>query len=245
NHTCEDKTTTSTSVGPTPPSTTTTIPPSDPCLHAMALPNLDRRGSRCSLTEHATSLCDRTLKPGWYKALDDNMFHDMPTTCVTIGACSTEEPIWLNGSLPTFSDGAVLRKACVRGVIPGDCCKKKIDVYIRNCFTYNVYYLPYTDVCHRAYCFGNRECQKTTGDKPTIKVEKSSKSLVFILLGCFAGVLMVTIVVAIIVIKTKRLKIGRSRVDLQNTPPPPYYPPTHGKPIVHCGNMNGDIPLKS
>lgn len=56
--------------------------------------------------------------------------------------------------MPKFTDGAVKRNACVRGVDPEDCCKKMIDVYIRNCFTYNVYYLQYTDVCYRAYCFG-------------------------------------------------------------------------------------------
>lgn len=61
------------------------------------------------------------------------------------------------GSLPKFADGIVQRKACVRGFASKDCCKKQIDIKVRNCFTYNVYYLSYTDLCYRAYCFGESE----------------------------------------------------------------------------------------
>ncbi|VDI51719.1 Hypothetical predicted protein [Mytilus galloprovincialis] len=245
NHTCEEKTTTSISAGPEPSTTTTTIPSSDPCLYAATLSNMDKRGSQCSLKDVDYALCDRTLKPGWYKAIDDNVFHNMPTYCVTVASCGTEEPIWLNGSLPKFTDGAVLRKACVRGFDPGDCCKNVIDIYIRNCFTYNVYYLPYTDLCYSAYCFGNRECKKKTDDNLIIEADKTSDSLLFILLGSFGGVMLVTLVVVVIVVKTKSLRIGHSRVDLQNTPPPPYSPPTHGKPAVTVGSTSGNIPLKS
>lgn len=64
--------------------------------------------------------------------------------------------IWIiiTGSIPEFVDGIVHRYACVRGFVSGDCCKKTIDIQVRNCFTYNVYHLSYTALCSRAYCFG-------------------------------------------------------------------------------------------
>jgi hypothetical protein len=77
-----------------------TLPPSDPCMYAVTLPSMSQRGIQCSAVEVKDSglLCDRTLEPTWYKPIDNDMFHDMPTSCVSPYVCGTEEPIWLNGT---------------------------------------------------------------------------------------------------------------------------------------------------
>lgn len=55
------------------------------------------RGTMCKIYDVETAVCDRLLKPGWYKAEENGIPMDMPTYCVDSYSCGTAAPIWLNG----------------------------------------------------------------------------------------------------------------------------------------------------
>lgn len=77
---------------------TTALPQTEPCIHATKLPDIDKRGSECSSVNLKNQLCDRQFTTGWYKGVDNKVYYDMPTYCVDVAACGTNEPIWLNGN---------------------------------------------------------------------------------------------------------------------------------------------------
>lgn len=81
-----------------PSVTVTALPQTDPCIYATEMPDMHKRGSECSSYTLEKQLCDRPFGTGWYKAVDNNIFYDMPTYCVDVATCGTEEPIWLNGN---------------------------------------------------------------------------------------------------------------------------------------------------
>ncbi|XP_071136701.1 uncharacterized protein [Mytilus edulis] len=138
---------------------TNTLPANDPCNSYVNIYRAGLRGTMCKIYDVETAVCDRLLKPGWYKAEENGIPMDMPTYCVDSYSCGTAAPIWLNGSLSLRPYETAHRKACVKGFGSSTCCRKSIDIRIKNCISYNVYYLPYTDFCDTAYCFGQHECK--------------------------------------------------------------------------------------
>lgn len=61
--------------------------------------------------------------------------------------------VFLQGSLPSDADGEVSRTACVVGF--SDPCLRTINIKIKNCVEYMVYYLLPSPQTSTAYCIGN------------------------------------------------------------------------------------------
>ncbi|OWF53473.1 oncoprotein-induced transcript 3 protein-like [Mizuhopecten yessoensis] len=137
----------------------------DPCLAHKLLGKMDIRGAMCSISGKV--YCDRLIDGGWYKAVYKGLPLDMPTSCVNPASCGTGFPIWLNGNLPTVTEGVVQRQACVRGLVGGDCCIRQYNISVKNCGVYNVYNLPYTVACDEAYCFGDHDCGISVTKSPS------------------------------------------------------------------------------
>lgn len=59
----------------------------------------------------------------------------------------------VTGSLYPDKGNIVNRTAC-KAHYSGDCCAETIDIKIKDCDSYYVYYLKPTTGCYSAYCFG-------------------------------------------------------------------------------------------
>ena len=74
----------------------------------------------------------------------------MPTQCVPGYRCGTVLSGWLQGGHPTLADGEVSSEVCfTRG---GDCCKKSIDINVKDCGSYFIYKLRKPPACALRYC---------------------------------------------------------------------------------------------
>ncbi|XP_056012794.1 von Willebrand factor D and EGF domain-containing protein-like [Ostrea edulis] len=106
------------------------------------------------VTDHL--LCDNGLTAGWY-VFDNN--DEMPTSCVTQYHCGTHFPLWMQGSHPSQADGIVHRKACsnIYGSSSHTCCDFSLDIQVKNCGSFYVYYLQTVPACAMAYCAGNKK----------------------------------------------------------------------------------------
>ena len=97
--------------------------------------------------------CDYdVLTPGWYR-FEGAAGTKMATSCVPTSHCGTHAPGWLNGAHPTVADGQVTRQACFHYF--SDCCEWSINIQVRNCGDYFVYYInrtPPEHTCHLRYC---------------------------------------------------------------------------------------------
>ena len=77
----------------------------------------------------------------------------MASTCVSVNYCGTHAPGWLNGPHPTVADGQVTRLVCFHYF--SNCCQWSINVSVRNCGEFFVYYInrtPPEHTCHLRYC---------------------------------------------------------------------------------------------
>ena len=97
--------------------------------------------------------CDRNdLDVSWYRFMDAAGTR-MPTSPVPQHHCGTHAPGWLNGQHPSKDEGAVSRKVCFHW--SSRICNWQVNVKVRNCGAYFVYYLPKTPGCWFRYC-GNK-----------------------------------------------------------------------------------------
>ncbi|KAK7484242.1 hypothetical protein BaRGS_00024491, partial [Batillaria attramentaria] len=74
--------------------------------------------------------------------------------------CVTHAPMWMNGTHPDVADGVVDRTVCANfgGYGPHPervCCDAQLDVGVKNCGSFYVYYLRGTPSCPVAYCAGS------------------------------------------------------------------------------------------
>lgn len=124
----------------------------DPCTNHGVLAEPHRSAAfEPSNTDHL--ICDSGLHAGWYRFGKNQ---EMPTSCVPKYRCGTNAPAWLMGTLPTVADGEVSRIACVNFGDPNSqCCDLKLNIKVKNCGTFNVYYLMRVPGCSIAYCAGN------------------------------------------------------------------------------------------
>ncbi|PVD18261.1 hypothetical protein C0Q70_20810 [Pomacea canaliculata] len=102
-------------------------------------------------------LCDFDLNAGWYRFVVDAE-SKMPETCVNNFKCGTTVPIWLNGTHPSVSDGIQTRRACANfqsgGASYTPCCGQAVNIGVKNCEGFFIYYLHPTPACPMAYCAG-------------------------------------------------------------------------------------------
>ena len=114
------------------------------CLSYSELANAERR---LTATTDA-KLCDHLLVPGWFRFQGD-AGTKMPTFCPAKGSCGTDAPGWLNGAHPTMAEGQVTRQVCFHYHF--SCCEWSLNIQVRNCHTYYVYYLR-RSYCNLVYC---------------------------------------------------------------------------------------------
>ena len=93
-------------------------------------------------------LCDITLKPGWFR-FQGYAGTKMPTWCVPTHRCGTDIPGWLNGTHPGEDEGIVARQ--VHFHWSSNCHFWSVDIQVKNCSGYYVYYLRETR-CNARYC---------------------------------------------------------------------------------------------
>ena len=77
----------------------------------------------------------------------------MPTSAVAINHCGTHAPGWMNGQHPNKNDGVVKRNVCFNW--SGKTCQWSIEISVRNCGAFYVYWLKKTPNCYLRYC-GNK-----------------------------------------------------------------------------------------
>ncbi|KAL3847606.1 hypothetical protein ACJMK2_018509 [Sinanodonta woodiana] len=112
------------------------------------LPDLERRARNYVLAANEGYVSDALLDSKWYKVNQYNM----PTnyTNLDVGMCGTYFPIWMNGSIPSSSDGRVTRDACIISFF--DICDPAKTIEVVNCSTFMLYKLVPT-VQSSGYCF--------------------------------------------------------------------------------------------
>ena len=123
------------------------------CQNYQTLSNADRNVTRTSaFTAEGKVGCDNNLGPAWFR-FQGNAGTKMATSCVDPHRCGTHSTGWLNGAHPTVDEGQVTRKVCFSW--SGNCCQWSIDILVRDCGDFYIYYInktPPQHPCHLRYC---------------------------------------------------------------------------------------------
>ena len=118
------------------------------CINFQVLRDADRKIT----AGREPVACDNSLGPAWFRFLGD-AGTKMPTSAVPETRCGTDAPGWLNGAHPTVSDGVVIGQVCFHYY--GNICHWSINIQVRNCGEYFVYYYngtPPEHPCTLRYC---------------------------------------------------------------------------------------------
>uniref|UniRef100_K1QTE6 Pancreatic secretory granule membrane major glycoprotein GP2 n=1 Tax=Magallana gigas TaxID=29159 RepID=K1QTE6_MAGGI len=145
----------------------TSVPTSDPCFNYSPLPNAyDRYYYNVINGSSGSALHDRHLPEGWYRA---GVSLDMPNIAPSHLYCGTYFPVWMDGNIPNISEGIVERKVCFLGYQAGNFCVHHLQIQVKNCGEYRVYYLYPTPSNDEAYCF-ELDDDETTDSPSTTRV---------------------------------------------------------------------------
>ena len=96
--------------------------------------------------------CDKGIGPGWFR-FQGAAGTQMPTSCPPTLRCNTHAPGWLNGEHPTVTSGEVTMEVCFHWL--GSCCHFSINIKVKNCGSFYVYYFkstPNDGHCELRYC---------------------------------------------------------------------------------------------
>lgn len=113
-----------------------------------------RRSVKNHFKAGQNAICDSALPWGWYR-FTSYVGGKMPIQMVPRMRCGTVHPVWMNGSLPTRTDGVVDHKACINFFGIG--CFASLRIKVKFCVgspDFFVYYLGPTYSCSLAYCAG-------------------------------------------------------------------------------------------
>ncbi|XP_061183048.1 mucin-2-like [Saccostrea echinata] len=137
----------------------TSIPELDPCYNYSPLPNAyDRYYLNVLNGSTGAHIHDRHLEEGWYRA---GHSLDMPNIPPSLLHCGTIFPVWIDGEIPDTDDGIAERKVCFLGHVVGNFCVHHLQIFVKNCGVYRVYYLYPTPSNDEAYCFGMDRTEST------------------------------------------------------------------------------------
>ncbi|KAK3609720.1 hypothetical protein CHS0354_011411 [Potamilus streckersoni] len=117
----------------------------------MTLPHLDERASNYSGERFGLWVFDHDLVDGWYDVGRRNIPTDHSILRIYWNSCNTGAPIWMNGTIPSTSEGKVTRTVCIKTTYT--ICLTPFEIEVINCGTHMLYKLSrvyWTDV---AYCF--------------------------------------------------------------------------------------------
>ncbi|VDI39774.1 Hypothetical predicted protein [Mytilus galloprovincialis] len=124
----------------------------DSCDEFKSLNNAEKRSTGFYVDWTSDDpITDETLEEDWYRVMSDNG-DEMAISPPGIKFCGTTNPIWLNGTLPSFEDGNKSVIACMQTY--SSVCEQTFNIVIRNCDGYYVYFLPPTPP-DSSYCFGS------------------------------------------------------------------------------------------
>ncbi|XP_061188638.1 von Willebrand factor D and EGF domain-containing protein-like [Saccostrea echinata] len=125
----------------------------DPCLHYNSHDD-PHRSALFQPESTDKENCDHQMKEGWYVFNGGN--DTIPNHCVTKYHCGTKFPVWMKGQLPSVRDGVVNRHGCIALTHSTNvlCCEIVLDMKVKNCGSFYVYYLKPTPFCPAAYCAG-------------------------------------------------------------------------------------------
>ena len=118
------------------------------CKNYQILSSADRKVTHGS----SPRLCDNNLRTGWFRFLGAAGVK-MPNWCVPRGRCGTHIPGWLNGAHPEEYEGIVTRQVHFRW--HSNCSYWSVNIQVKNCNGYYVYYLRKTLICYARYCGTN------------------------------------------------------------------------------------------
>ena len=124
--------------------------PADGCYNYSILNDGNRKSSYG--TPEGSEQCDSKLSEGWYR-FEGDAGTNMPTERVPAYRCGTDWSGWLKGAHPTLEDGEVKREVCFSNRNTG--CKGKINILVKNCGSFYIYYLHETPSCNWRYCGNN------------------------------------------------------------------------------------------
>ncbi|XP_038640715.1 pancreatic secretory granule membrane major glycoprotein GP2-like isoform X3 [Scyliorhinus canicula] len=122
----------------------------NPCVNHTVL-DQPWRSTKCANTDCSSLKCDEDLATGWYR-FNGSGGSTIPDKLVPRNLCSTHAPGWLNGTHPIPDDGEVTRKVCFHW--RENPCLWSVEIKIKQCSNYFVYYLVKTPFCSLAYCTG-------------------------------------------------------------------------------------------
>ncbi|PVD18852.1 hypothetical protein C0Q70_21409 [Pomacea canaliculata] len=133
----------------------------DPCLPNCYTELADTHRSVGYTAQYPlTPLCDISLQSGWYRFANGMM----PEICVPRFHCGTIVPVWMAGKHPNEEEGIVARKACANFETGGEqsnpCCEHSVQIAVKNCGDFFVYYLQPTPACPVAYCAGTSDVKQ-------------------------------------------------------------------------------------
>ena len=123
----------------------------EPCSYYNQLSTADRAHSYVAT---GSVLCDSGLATQWYR-FTGSAGSNIRTSCVAdYGSkyrCNTHAGGWLNGALPSISDGEVVRTACF--AYSSSCCTWARIVKVKHCAAgYYVYFLKSPGSCSLRFC---------------------------------------------------------------------------------------------
>ena len=118
---------------------------SSECVNYQTLTTQDRK---VTYIKQGKTQCDSTLGPGWYR-FQGAAGTKMPIKCPPHYRRNTNGPGWLKGGHPTVAEGKVTRQVCFNW---HNCCNINVDIKVRNCGSFYVYYLKATSSCYYRYC---------------------------------------------------------------------------------------------
>lgn len=121
-----------------------------------------RRSTKSVWKSGQIALCDMNIGYGWYRFTSFGGAK-MPESVVPEGHCGTHDPIWLNGTHPTVTEGNVTRTVCINSFGLDNGCYDHFDINVKNCGGYYVYYLKPLYYCATAYCAGKKEFYTSFG----------------------------------------------------------------------------------
>ncbi|XP_076118239.1 uncharacterized protein LOC143085644 isoform X2 [Mytilus galloprovincialis] len=155
-----------------------TISTSNQCTDYVLLDGPEEEARSPLLGISGSAISDDRLATGWYRS-NLTAGTDMTKNCPLLMRCGTMYPIWLNGTIPTVSEGEVVRSVCKLS-ISGSCCDSSynsLTIKIKNCGDFRVYYLDTSGVpASSAFCFGDIPKETTTSDQ-TVMVSAGLSTL--------------------------------------------------------------------
>lgn len=140
-----------------------------------------RRSIRSIWKRGQKALCDIHLPWGWYR-FTSFTGGEMPTSVVSPNHCGTVAPVWIQGTNPSEQDGTVNRKACINFFGLKNGCAQSLNIKVRNCSSYYVYFLRPTYSCAIAYCAGKTLLFLTL----CTKLESIANQVIFLFLSQLA-----------------------------------------------------------